>query len=56
MKPASLFHPCCSQLLAVATFVDKAALKPGYLLVKQVIRLVNQTDEGVGDNGRVGVV
>ena len=55
MKTSTLFNPRCCQLLAVAAFVDKTAFKTGYLLIQQVVCLVDQADEGVGGYSRIRV-
>ena len=48
--------PCRRQSLAVAAIPDELPLQTGDLPVQQVVGLVDQADEGVGDYSRVGVV
>jgi hypothetical protein len=56
MKATTLLHPCRCQLFAVAAFVDKRTLQPGNLLIQQIIGLVDQADERIGDHCGVLVV
>lgn len=46
-------QPCGGELLAVAAALDKTALQGAYLLVQQVVCLVNQADQRIGDDGRI---
>lgn len=48
-------QPCGCELFAVAALFDKAGFERGDLLVEQKIGLVDQTDQGVGPHGGVGV-
>jgi hypothetical protein len=42
-------NPSRSELLAVTTLVDEVALKRSNLLVEEEVRLVEQTNDRVGD-------
>jgi hypothetical protein len=44
------------QLLAITAFVNEIALKGPNLLIEQVVGLVDQTDDSVGDDRRISVV
>ena len=43
------------QFFAVATFLDEIAFQRGDLLIKQVVGLMNQADDGIGDHGGIAV-
>ncbi len=43
-------------MLAVTAFVDKGPLQPGKLLIQEVICLVDQADQSIGNHCGVGVV
>jgi len=43
------------ECLCVTSPFDELALKPGYLPVKEVVRLVDQANNGIGHDGRVFV-
>ena len=44
------------ELLAVAAAFDEGGFQRGDLLVEEVVGLVNEADEGVGADGRGGVL
>jgi hypothetical protein len=49
-------EPCGGELLGVAARLHEGAFQGGDLLVEQIIGLVDQANDGVGADGRLGVL
>ena len=53
---AALFQSGRVQPLAVATFVNELLFQTGNLPVEKIVGLMNQADQGVGNDRRIDMV